>query len=51
MDINVLAGKHIVKGEFGETLLRLFSDFISLFSILGLVIYLIYGLIHKFRKI
>jgi hypothetical protein len=51
MDINVLAGKHIVKGEFKETLLRLISDFISLFSILGLVIYLIYGLIRKFRKI
>jgi uncharacterized membrane protein YfhO len=50
MDINVLAGKHIVKGEFRETPLRLFSDFVSLFSILGLVCYLIYGLIRKFRK-
>ena len=50
MDINVLAGKHIVKGEFRETPLRLFGDFISLFSILGLVIYLFYGLINKFKK-
>jgi hypothetical protein len=50
MEINVLAGRHVVKGEFRETPLRLFSDFVSLFSILGLVIYLIYGLIRKFRK-
>jgi len=33
ININVLGGKHAVKGEFMETPLRLFSDFISLFSI------------------
>lgn len=50
IDVNVLAGKHVIKGEFKETPLRLLSDAISLFSILGLVIYLIYSLVHKFRK-
>ena len=50
MDINVLAGRHIVTGEFRETSLRLFSDFVSLFSILGLVIYSIYSLAYKFKK-
>jgi hypothetical protein len=50
MDINVLAGRHVVKGEFRETPLRFLSDFVSLLSILGLVIYLIYNLVHKFKK-
>ena len=50
MDINVLAGRHIVTGEFSETPLRFFSDFVSLFSILGLVIYSIYSLAYKFKK-
>lgn len=50
MDINVLAGRHVVKGGFNETPLRLLSDFISIFSILGLIIYLIYNLVHKLKK-
>jgi hypothetical protein len=50
MEVNVNAGQHFIKGEFGETPLRLLSDLISLFSVLGLAGYLVYGLIYKFRK-
>jgi hypothetical protein len=50
MDVKVLAGRHIIKGEFTETPLRLFSDIISLISVVGLMIFLMYSLIHKFKK-
>jgi uncharacterized membrane protein len=51
MDLqNIKAGQHQIKGEFGGTPLRLLSDLISLLSILGFVIYLIYSLAHKFKK-
>ena len=50
MDINVLSGRHVINGVFRETPLRLFSDFISLFSILGLIAYLVYSVIYKFKK-
>ena len=51
MDIKVLAGSHVVRGKFSETPLRLFSDLVSLFSIFGLMIYLIYSLVHRLKKI
>jgi hypothetical protein len=50
MDITVKSGTHFVKGEFSETLLRVLSDFISLFSILGLVIYLVVRFGLRFKK-
>ena len=50
MDINVLAGRHLIKGVFRETPLRLFADFISLISILGLIAYLVYSVVYKFKK-
>jgi hypothetical protein len=50
ININVSAGKHIIKGEFTETPLRLFSDIISLISVVGLMIFLMYSLIHKLKK-
>jgi hypothetical protein len=51
MDFRVNAGQHFVNGEFKETPLRLLSDLISLFSILGLVIYLSFRFVLKFKKI
>jgi hypothetical protein len=50
MDVRVLAGRHVVQGEFSETPLRLFSDFVSLFSVLVLAIYSVYSLVYKFKK-
>ena len=50
MEINVPAGRHVVKGVFNETPLRLFSDLVSLLSVCGLLFYLIYNLSLKFKK-
>ena len=50
MEVNVLAGKHNIKGEFRETPLRFLSDIISLVSIVGLMIFLMYSLIRKLKK-
>jgi hypothetical protein len=51
IDLQVNAGQHFVKGEFKETPLRLLSDLISFFSILGLIVYLSFRFILKFKKI
>ena len=50
MDLGIPAGKHVIKGAFTETPLRLFSDLISLASILGLIVYMLYLFTRKFKK-
>lgn len=50
MEIKVNTGQHIVQGNFSETPLRLISDIISLFAVIGLCLGLIYNSILRFRK-
>lgn len=42
MDINVRSGKHSIMGKFSETPLRVFSDLLSILSLIVMVVYAIF---------
>jgi len=50
MDLRINAGQHFIKGSFGETPIRLLSDLISFFSILGFAVYLFFRLFLKLKN-